>query len=67
MSLRSVWLYHHHTGKAYTEKKMNNQSREQIKKSLIEVYNKIYTDNMEQIRSGNIEIDHFLATGENDA
>ena len=46
---------------------MNNQSQEQIKKSLIEVYNKIYTDNMEQIRSGNIEIDHFLATGENDA
>jgi hypothetical protein len=35
--------------------------------SSIEVYNKIYTENIGQIRSGNIEVDHFLATGENDS
>ena len=35
--------------------------------SSIEVYNKIYADNIGQIRSGNIEIDHFLATRENDS
>lgn len=35
--------------------------------SSVDVYKKIYAENIEQIRSGNIEIDHFLAARENDS
>ena len=35
--------------------------------SSIELYNKIHTDNIEQVRLGNVDIDRFLATRENDS